>query len=205
MLYNHQDQFAYYNAMAAYGITDWLEVGAVGQLVDRSNNQDNQSVMAGGPFVRARVMKDQGIWPELSIGVISLNGSETVERQTVFLAASKRFAISEGGPVKAFRLHLGGRQFWQTPNTDLKFKNWTVLQQRGPNDLVGYVGGELQLPKNIYWVSEVQTMETGGRYMPWSTGLQLRHPEGFGLSLALIQPGFSSSMAVYIGIGINFF
>ena len=33
-----QDQFGYYNGLLGYGVTDWLEVGGLMQVVDRSNN-----------------------------------------------------------------------------------------------------------------------------------------------------------------------
>jgi hypothetical protein len=133
-----------------------------------------------------------------------LLGNEILRRGTIFLAASKRFAINEDGFVKAFRLHLGGRHFWQEAGDELSFRTWSYLQQRGGEDTVGYAGGELQFPKHIYLVSEVQTKETGGRYIPWAAGLQLRHPSGFGLSLAVLQPGTQSSLTAYIGIGVNF-
>ena len=210
----NQDQFGWYNALAAYGVNDWLEVGALGTLVDRSNSRtnpatgqlqgDNQSVMAGGAYGRVRVMKDHEAWPELSVGGILLEGNEILSRRTIFLAASKRFVINEDGFVKAFRLHLGGRHFWQREGDELSFRTWSYLQQRDGEDTVGYAGGELQFPKHIYLVSEVQTKETGDRYIPWSAGLQLRHPSGFGLSLAVLQPGFQSSLTAYIGIGVNF-
>jgi hypothetical protein len=157
----------------------------MGQLVDRSNGRDNQSIMAGGPFARVRVLKDQSWWPEISVGAILLEGEY------------------EAGFFKAVRLHLGGRQFWQDghdPNPAI----WTFLQQRDDSGRVGYAGGEMQFPKHIYLVGEIQTKETGDRYVPWSAGFQLRHPDGFGLSLALLQPGFQGSPTAYVGIGINF-
>jgi hypothetical protein len=198
-----KDQFAWHNAIASYGVTDWFELGAMGQLVDRSNGQDNQSIMAGGPFARVRVLKDQSWWPELSAGAILLEGEYSLRRETLFLAASKRFVLNEAGFFKAVRLHLGGRQFWQDghdPNPAI----WTFLQQRNDSGRVGYAGGEMQFPKHIYLVGEIQTKETGDRYLPWSAGIQLRHPDGFGLSLALLQPGFQGSPTAYVGIGINF-
>ena len=208
----NKDQFAWYNALASYGVKDWLEVGALGQLVDRSNRvinagiaeNDNQSVMAGGAFFRLRLVKDQNLWPEVSFGGITLEGNEILRRRTLFVAVSKRFVINEEGLVKAFRVHLGGRHFWQREGTALSFRTWSFLAQRGDEDTVGYAGGEFELPKNIYFVSEVQTKETGDRYIPWSAGIQVRHPSGFGLSLALLQLGFQSSLTAYVGIGINF-
>nr|MBI3614026.1 hypothetical protein [Nitrospirota bacterium] len=204
----NKDQFPWYNALASYGVTDWLEVGAIGTFVDRSNRVGtenvNHSVMAGGGFVRLRVLKDEGYLPETSLGFTSLNGDDLVARQTLFLATSKRFAINEQGFFKAFRVHMGGRQYWQTPGSDMSFKTWRFIAQRGPNDTIGYAGGELSLPNNIYLIGETQTMESGGRYMPWSAGIQARLDNGFGLSFSILQPGYSSSVTAYIGIGINF-
>lgn len=209
----NKDQFAWYNALASYGITDWIEIGALAQLVDRSNNvvtptgavqRDNQSVMAGGAFFRLRVLKDEHFWPELSVGGITMEGNEILRRRTLFVAASKRFVVSEDGALRAIRIHLGGRQFWQREGSALSFTTWSFLAQRASEDHVGYAGGELELPRNIYLVGEVQTKETGNRYIPWSAGIQVRHPSGFGLSIAVLQPGFQSSLTGYIGIGINF-
>jgi hypothetical protein len=42
-----QDQFPYYNGLLGYGVTDWLEVGGLVQVVDRSNNADQQTVAPG--------------------------------------------------------------------------------------------------------------------------------------------------------------
>jgi hypothetical protein len=208
----NEDQFAWYNALVSYGLKDWLEIGALAQLVDRSNNvltqgtiqRDNQSVMAGGAFIRLRILKDERFWPELSVGGITLEGNEILRRRTVFLAASKRFVLSEDGFFKAVRLHLGGRQFWQREGSALSFTTWSFLAQRGSEDHVGYAGGEIEFPRHVYLVGEVQTKETGNRYIPWSAGVQVRHPSGLGLSIAVLQPGFQSSLTGYIGIGINF-
>lgn len=204
----NKDQFPWYNALTSYGVTDWLEVGAIGTLVDRSNRVGtenvNHSAMAGGPFVRLRVLKDEGYMPETSLGFTSLNGDDLVARQTLFLATSKRFAINEQGFFKAFRVHMGGRQYWQTPGSDMSFKTWRFIAQRSASDSVGYAGGELSLPNNIYLIGETQTMESGGRYMPWSAGIQARLDNGFGVSFSVLQPGYTSSLTAYIGIGINF-
>lgn len=200
-----KDQFGYYNGLASYGVTDWLEVGGLAQLADRSNNNDQQSVMAGGGFARVRVLKDQGWFPEISFGGMFFEGNEILDRRSLFLATSKRVAISDNGPIRGFRLHLGGRHFWQKDRTELTFRNWQALRQRGDEDTVGYAGGELELPRNLFFVSEIQTKETGDQRVPFSVGLQLRHPDGFGLSVALLRPGLQEGMTAYIGIGINFF
>jgi hypothetical protein len=200
-----QDQFGYYNGLLGYGITDWFEVGGLIQVVDRSNNADQQTVAAGGGYARMRVLKDQGIFPEVSVGGMFFEGNEMLDRRTLFTALSKRVDISDTGVVRGFRLHLGGRYYWQKDASELGFKNWRALAQRGDSAAVGYLGAEVELPKHLFLVGEIQSRETGDQQQPFSFGLQFRHPEGFGLSLALLRPGLQQAMTAYIGIGINFY
>jgi len=200
-----QDQFGYYNGLLGYGVTDWLEVGGLIQVVDRSNNTDQQTVAAGGGYARVRVLKDQGLFPEVSVGGIFFEGNEMLDRRTLFTSLSKRVAISDTGFIRGIRLHLGGRYYWQKEGSQLDFKNWTALAQRGDSAAVGYVGGELELPKHLYLVGEIQSRETGDQQQPFAVGLQFRHPEGFGLSVAMLRPGLQEAMTAYIGIGINFY
>lgn len=199
-----KDQFAYYNALLGYGITDWLEVGGLVQLADRSNNADQQSVMAGGGYARVRVIKDQGLFPELSVGGMFFEGNEILDKRTLFLALSKRIEISDTGFLRGFRLHLGGRHYWQKDRSELTFTNWKALAQRNDTGTVGYAGAELELPKHLFLVGEIQSRETGDQRQPYSFGLQFRHPEGFGLSVAALRPGLQEGVTAYIGIGINF-
>lgn len=199
-----KDQFGYYNGLVSYGVTDWLEVGALGQFVDRSNNANQQSLAAGGAMARVRVLKEQELIPELSVGGMFFEGAEMLDRRTLFLATSKRVDISETGFLRGIRLHLGGRHFWQKDRTELAFKGWTSLQQRGDESTVGYVGGEIELPKHIFLVGEIQSKETGDQRVPYSFGIQIRHPDGLGLSVALLRPGIQEAATAYIGIGINF-
>jgi hypothetical protein len=70
---------------------------------------------------------------------------------------------------------------------------------------VGYLGTELELPKYLFLVAEIQSRETGDQQQPFAVGLQFRHPEGFGLSVAMLRPGLQEGMTAYIGIGINFY
>jgi len=199
-----KDQFAYYNALLGYGVTDWLEVGGLAQLADRSNNADQQSVMAGGGYVRVRVIKDQGLFPEVSVGGMFFEGNEILDKRTLFIALSKRVEISDTGFLRGFRLHLGGLQIWEKSGSELSFKNWQALAQRGGSDTAGYIGGELEIPKHLFLVGEVQSRAAGDQRQPYSFGLQFRHPEGFGLSVAALRPGLQEGVTAYIGIGINF-
>jgi hypothetical protein len=200
-----QDQFAYYNGLLGYGVTDWLEVGGLMQVVDRSNNTDQQIVAAGGGYARVRVLKDQGFLPEISVGGMFFEGNEILDRRTLFTALSKRVDISDTGFVRGFRLHLGGRYYWQKDASELRFKSWRALAQRGDSAAVGYLGAEMELPKHLFLVGEIQSRETGDQQQPFSFGVQFRHPEGFGLSVAVLRPGLQEAMTAYIGIGINFY
>ena len=200
-----QDQFGYYNGLLGYGVTDWIEVGGLMQVVDRSNNADQQTVAAGGGYARVRVLKDQGLIPEVSVGGMFFEGNEMLDRRTLFTALSKRLAISDTGFFRGFRLHVGGRYYWQKDHSELGFKSWTALAQRGDSAAVGYLGAELELPKHLFLIGEIQSRDTGDQRQPFSVGLQFRHPEGFGLSVALLRPGLQEGMTAYIGIGINFY
>jgi hypothetical protein len=139
------------------------------------------------------------------MGGMFFEGNEMLDRQTLFTALSKRVEISDTGLFRGFRLHLGGRYYWQKDQSELGFKNWTALAQRGDSAAVGYAGAELELPKHLFLIGEIQSKETGDQTQPFSVGLQFRHPEGFGLSVALLRPGLQDSMTAYIGIGINFY
>ena len=126
--------------------------------------------------MRVRVLKDQGLFPEVSVGGMFFEGNEMLDRQTLFTALSKRVAISDTG-FRGFRLHVGGRHYWQKDDSELGFKNWRTLAQRGNSAAVGYVGAELELPRYLFLVSEIQSRETGDQRQPFSVGFQFRHPE----------------------------
>ncbi len=192
-LEQNNDNLIGHAAMASFGITDWLEVGAQGLILDADNNDDNQSFAVGGPLARIRLIKDHGWQPELSIGGMLREGNENLRRRTIFVAASKALGISPKGWLRAFRLHTGFRQFWQ--DSDVK--------KSGTGSIV-YVGGEVELPKYLFVVAEVSNKDNVFTDVPYSFGVQLRHPDGIGFSLAAIQPGDQSQLGVFVGIGINF-
>ena len=174
------------SVVASYGLRDWLELGAIGFDVQN----DGQSIVAG-PMLRGRLLKDQGARPEVSLGAYSLEGVDALQRRTVFIAASKRFPLfSEEQWVRAFRLHAGFRNTWrEVGETD---------------DAVGYVGAELEFPRNFFAVGEVSTEDNAAPHTPFSFGVQYRDTSGFGLSLAGIQTGTSNDIGLFVGIGINF-
>ena len=136
-----QDQFAYYNGLLGYGVTDWLEVGGLIQVVDRSNNADQQTVAAGGGYARVRVLKDQGFFPEVSVGGMFFEGNEMLDRRTLFTALSKRVDISDTGFFRGFRLHVGGRYYWQ--------KDWVGV---GVQELDEHWPSEETAPLSATWV-----------------------------------------------------
>ena len=176
--------------MVAYGITDWLEIGALGRVHDVPAAPN---IAASGPLLRIRVLKELGSWPELSIGGIFQEGNENLTRQTIFIAASKAVQIDADGFLHSFRLHGGFRQFWQ----DVRVNE----QQPSKSASIGYVGGELEFPQHLYLAAEISNNDSFP-HIPFAVGLQWRHPQGYGLSLAGIQTG--TEQGLYVGIGIDF-
>ena len=65
----------------------------------------------------------------------------------------------------------------------------------------GYIGGELEFPQYLYLAAEVSNKDAFP-HIPFAVGLQWRHPQGDGLSLAGIQTG--TEQALCVGIGIAF-
>ena len=188
LIFHAGDQTAVgHGALAAFGITDWIEVGAQGLIVDLPGNDDNPNV--AGPQFRVRLLKDEDWYPEVSVGGIFLIGDNVLEKNTLYAAASKGFKISDTGPFRGVRGHAGFRQAWI---------------EAGDDQFIFYVGGDLELPKYVHVVAEVSTKDGGLTKIPWALGVQVRHPDGFGLTLALVQTGTLKEMGVYVGVGINF-
>lgn len=185
----HDTTVVWHQAMVAFGVTDWLEVGAIGVIEDFDSDQ---SVAAGGPLLRVRLLQDQAWQPELSVGGILREGDEHLTRRTIFAAASKRFPIDPQGIVRAVRLHAGVRQYWQDPDVN---KGSAAL---------GYFGVELELPRGIFLVGEVSTKNDAIEHIPFAVGVQVRRPDGFGFTLAVMQTGNQDGVGAYVGIGISF-
>ena len=176
-----------HRAIAAVGLANWVEVGAAGELDDRPGPDKNPTI--GGPMVRARLLKDQGPWPEIGIGGIFLFGDKEIERRTVYVAASKGLKLGDGPFLRSVRGHVGFRQTWFEEGQDGSF---------------GYVGGELELYRHTFLVAEVSNKGAGATKIPWAAGVQVRHPDGFGFTLAVAQTGRLSNLAIYVGVGLNF-
>ena len=188
---NNDDNILEHNAITSYGVTDWFELGVFGQAMDRDKAGVDTTLSGVGPFARLRMLREEYLRPELSIGGISLNGGADPEitKHTIFAAASKRAGLRERGCPVDVRFHTGVRTFWK---------------DNGDNDEVVYFGGEIELPRHMYVVSEVSTEADSDSHIPFSIGFQVRHPDGVGLSLATFQPGNQSELAVFVGIGINY-
>jgi len=191
------DNAAAHNANATVGVTDWLEVGGYALIVDppSSGVPDIDTKKAGGPLFRVRLLEEIDWRPEVSFGGMFSFGDDALSNQTLWMGVSKRFAADLDFPL-AFRPQIGFRQLWQDEN---------ALGGNAPSGMVGYLGGELELPKHIYLVSEVST-DGGNLYSktPYSFGAQVRHPDGVGFSIAGIQRGDFRNLGILIGIGVNF-
>jgi hypothetical protein len=188
-LEQNDDTEVQHTAMLAYGLTDLLEVGLMGRVSDLDN--DDQNIAAGGPFVRWRLLQDQpATWlPEVSVGLIARLGHTRLDKKTFFAAASKRLPLDEDGVLRSFRPHVGTRYLWQGSAND------------GP---LVYVGGEIELPHNLFVVAEVSSRGELFNRTPFSVGAQWRPPNFLGLSLAGVQTGGDDRMGLYFGIGIDY-
>jgi hypothetical protein len=178
-----------HTAMATYGVTDWLELGALGRVSDLDNQ--HQSIAAGGPVGRVRLFKDEGLWPELSIGGMLREGKKNLTKRTVFMAGSKKMDL-QNDFVRSLRLHAGFRQFWQDGSVNVA------------NASIGYVGGEIEFGKNVFLVGEVSNKDDVFRRVPFSAGFQIRSPDGKAFDVAVVQSGNEEDISLFIGVGIDF-
>ncbi|HEV8674891.1 MAG TPA: hypothetical protein VGX21_12660 [Methylomirabilota bacterium] len=176
-----------HGAIAGFGLLDWVEIGAAGLLVDTPGPDDNPKV--GGPTVKVRLLKDRGGLPEIGVGGVFLFGDKAIEQNTVYVALSKGLRLSDGPFFRSVRGHIGFRQTWVEVGEDGSF---------------GYVGGEVEVFRHTFVVAEVSNKSGGADKIPWAAGLQVRHPDGFGFTLAAVQTGGLANLAVYVGVGINF-
>jgi hypothetical protein len=193
---NTDNRIVGHGLMAAYGITDWLELGAVGNYIEANrDNPAHREFVLGGPMVRIRLLKDESWWPQLSIGGYGKYGTTFLQQTTAFAAAYKRLPIDENGFVKAIGFHLGGRVSWFDGDA------------AESNSVDGYFGGEIQLPARLYLVSEISTRgksSTGNfKRIPYSFGIQWRL-KAVNLSVAMIQRGNDKELGLYSGVGLGF-
>ena len=175
-------------SLLTYAFTDWFELGAI--ALDIQNDGDSPSI---GPTFRARFVREGEKRPEIAVGYYSNEGTIGPipdYKRVGFLAASKGFFESDEGLFRGARLHVGVKQLWFGDGVG--------------SDTVGYLAGEVALPFWTNLIAEVSTDEKGLPYTPFAFGVQVRHPDGIGITLAGMQPGFSADIGLYIGIGIGF-
>lgn len=171
-------------AMLSYGVTDWFELGLVGNYIFLDGPADDLAV--AGPMARLRLLKDEGLIPQLSLGYYGKFGDDAAETNSGFLAAYKRFPVSdESGFVKSVGVHLGTR--YSSLDKDDVF--------------VGYGGLEVQLPYRLYIVGEISTEDSDAhRKVPYALGIQWR-AGGINISVAALQNGNLDDPGFYFGIG----
>lgn len=185
---NHTDVVAH-GWMASYGITDWLEIGALANVV---NVPVDTNLGVGGPLVRVRLLRDREWWPQLSVGFYGKYGTNVLQQSTVFLAAYKRLPLDEDGFFKSLGFHAGVRGTW--------FHDDFVK-----DDSVNVYGGaELQLPYRVYLVGEIGTKGNtpAGRdpETPYAFGAQWRLGM-VNLTFAGIQNGTTEKISLFYGVG----
>ncbi len=166
--------------LVSYGITDWLEVGGIGNYVDLPGGN---TLTTGGPMARIRLLKDEGLLPQLSIGYYGKYGD--IDQSNAFGAVYKRLPLfGESWIVKSLGIHAGMRSKWL---------------ESADADLRGYGGVEIQLPYRLYAVGEITTQDSDP-HVPFAYGLQWR-AGWINISAAMLQPGGLPDPSLYLGIG----
>lgn len=180
-----------HGALLGFGVTDWLEVGAVASFADRNAAFDDEE-FAIGPQVRVRLLRDKEWWPEISVGSYSRWGSHALNKVGAYVALSKRFMIDEDGFFRSVAVHSGYRHAW--------FDNDAAV-----GDTYAYYGGlEVELPYRLYLIGEISSKDNRvSRKVPFAVGIQCRLP-GVALTFAGIQSGTTDRVGLYSGIGISF-
>ena len=179
-----------HGAMMAYGVTDWLELGALLTVLDFDQGvAARQADLYGvGPLVRVRLLKDDGLIPQLSVGAYFNFGD--LETYNAFLALYKRVEIDRNGFLRSIGFHAGMREKWIAKGGDVS------------DTPVGYFGVEFQLPARFYVVGEVSTKDrdTGGNRTPYGFGVQWR-AGGINVSAAFTNNGAFREPSFFFGIG----
>jgi len=186
---NNRTEIVAHGWMAAYGITDWLEIGANANVL---NVPVDRELGVGGPLIRVRLLRDQEWWPQISVGAYGKYGTNALQQSTVFLAAYKRLPLDEDGFFKSLGFHAGIRQTW-------------FHDDFAEDDSLNIYGGaELQLPYRLYLVGEVGTKGNtpAGRdpRTPYAFGAQWRLGM-VNISFAGIQNGTTEKTSLYYGVG----
>jgi len=183
------DPLMAHGALVSYGVTDWLEFGGLFSAIDIDGGD---TLYSGGPMLRARLMKQDGMMPEISVGGYMFLGDE--EKYSAFLALFKSCEISQDGFLRSVGFHAGIRERWISKGDD-------------PSDSpVGYFGLEVEMPFRLYLVGEVSTKDEDlGDDVPYAFGLQWRLG-GINISVACTDPGlpFVDEPSLFFGIGTQF-
>lgn len=187
---NNGDHFQTNGVLVTYGVTDWLEVGGFGLYVhgyDPAVYGDDHFEM-GQVNARARLVRDEGGLPEITIGGIVGFGDDRPAQDSLYVSASKGFALSDGDIMRSVRVHAGLRETWR---------------HLGDDYFTGFAGLELEVFRNLFLIGEVNFRDDSFNHTPWSAGLQYRSGD-FGLSFALFQDPFNSDKTTWVGIGVSY-
>jgi len=180
------DPLMAHGALLSYGVTDWLEIGALFSYIDIDHGD---GLFSAGPMVRVRLLKQDNVIPELSVGAYAFFGDE--EKYSAFLALFKSFEISHDGFLRSVGFHAGIRDRWIEKGPDPS------------NTPVGYFGMEVELPFRLYLVGEVSTEDKDfSDSTPYAFGVQWRLG-GINISVACADPGFPfvHEPSLFFGIG----
>lgn len=180
-----------YGSMIAYGVTDWLEIGANVLFVDLDGGD---TLFSAGPLVRVRLLKQDGWMPQVSIGGYGKIGDDAIEAGNAFLALTKRIEL-DAGPVQSVALHAGVRERW-------------THEEFGGDSFRGYFGLEVQLPYRLYLVGEISTESDDDTSTPWAAGIQWR-AGGINISAAAVVSPETEALGdgdvgFFFGIGTAF-
>ena len=187
--WSSSDPLMAHGALLSYGVTDWLEVGALLSYLDIDKGGD---FFSGGPMVRARLLKQDDIMPELSVGFYAYFGDK--EEYNPFIALFKSFEIDRDGFLRSVGFHLGVRE---------RFIEKGPFAGNDSDTPVGYFGVEIELPLRLYLVGEVSTKDKDySDSTPYAFGVQWRLG-GINISVAATDPGFPfvDEPSLFFGIG----
>jgi hypothetical protein len=184
------DHFNSNGLLVSYGVNDWLEVGgffasAFGLNPAAAGDSD---FYAGQAQARVRLVRDEGIMPEISIAGVAGFGDDLISKHSALFMASKGVTLSEGDFFRSARLHGGVRHDWTGLDDEIT---------------TAFVGLEVEAFRNIFLIGEVNTRDDSFIKTPWSAGVQYRD-NGFGLSLAIVQDGGRTDETYFIGIGVSY-
>lgn len=184
------DHFQSNGLLISYGVNDWLEVGGffVSAFGLNPANVGDSDFYAGQAQARVRLVRDEGILPEISIAGVAGFGDDLISKHSTLLMASKGVALSEDDFFRSARLHGGVRHDWTGGGDEIT---------------TAFVGLEVEAFRNVFLIGDVNTKDDSFIKTPWSAGVQYRD-NGFGLSLAIVQDGTRTDETYFIGIGVSY-